>query len=53
MHTFDPIIQEAEEGGSLWVQPGLQSEFQKSQGYTEKLSQKYQKIEKRKQKMAF
>jgi hypothetical protein len=38
MHTFSPITWEAEAGRSLWVQsqPGLQSEFQNSQGYTEK-----------------
>jgi hypothetical protein len=42
-HTFNPSTWEAEAGGSLsWVQdlPGLQSEFQSSQGYIEKLSQK-------------
>jgi hypothetical protein len=38
MHTFDPSTQEAEKGRSLWVwgQPGLQSELQDSQDYTEK-----------------
>jgi hypothetical protein len=37
-HTFNASTWEAEAGGSLWVggQPGLQSEFQDSQGYTEK-----------------
>lgn len=37
-HTFDPSTREAKAGGSLWVpgQPGLQSEFQDSQGYPEK-----------------
>jgi hypothetical protein len=37
-HIFNPSTQKAEEGTSLWVQdqPGLQSEFQASQGYTEK-----------------
>ena len=37
-HTFDPNTPEAEAGGSLWIlgQPGLQSEFQGSQSYTEK-----------------
>jgi hypothetical protein len=40
-HAFNPSTWEAEAGGSLadlWVkgQPGLQSEFQDSQGYTEK-----------------
>ena len=37
--SFNPSTQEAEAGGSLWVQgqPGLQSEFQDSQGcYIEK-----------------
>jgi hypothetical protein len=38
MHAFNPSTQEAEAGGSLavWGQPGLQSEFQDSQGYTQK-----------------
>ena len=37
-HAFNPSTQEAEAGRSLWVpgQPGLQSELQDSQGYTEK-----------------
>jgi hypothetical protein len=36
-HTFDPSTQEAEAGRFLSRgQPGLQSEFQNSQGYTEK-----------------
>ena len=42
-HTFNTSTWEVEAGGSLWVwdQPGLQSEFQDSQGcYTETLSQK-------------
>ena len=36
-HTFNPNTQEAEAGQSLGVQgqPGLHSEFQDSQGYTE------------------
>ena len=36
-HTFNPSTWEAEAGG-FWVrgQPGLQNEFQDSQGYTEK-----------------
>ena len=40
VHTFNPSTQEAEAGGSLGVrgQPGLQSEFQDSQGYIEKSS---------------
>jgi hypothetical protein len=38
MHTFNPSTWEAEAGRSLGVQgqPVLQSEFQDSQGYTEK-----------------
>jgi hypothetical protein len=35
-HTFNPSTQEAEAGGFLSSKPGLQSEFQDSQGYTEK-----------------
>jgi hypothetical protein len=38
-HVFNPSTQEAEAGGFLSSrpgQPGLQSEFQDSQGYTEK-----------------
>jgi hypothetical protein len=35
-HAFNPSTQEAEAGGFLSLQPGLQSEFQDSQGYTEK-----------------
>ena len=42
-HTFYPSTWEAE-AGRFWVrgQPGLQSEFQDSQGYTEKLCLKKQ-----------
>ena len=38
VYTFNLSTQEAEAGGSLWVQglPNLQSEFQESQGYPEK-----------------
>jgi hypothetical protein len=37
VHAFNPSIWEAEAGGFLSSsQPGLQSEFQDSQGYTEK-----------------
>ena len=38
VHAFNPSIQDAETGGSLWVQgqPGLQSQFQDSPGYTKK-----------------
>lgn len=34
-YTFNPIIQEAEAGGSAWVwtQPGLQIKFQEMHGY--------------------
>jgi hypothetical protein len=36
-HAFNPSTREAEAGGFLSSrQPGLQSEFQDSQGYTEK-----------------
>ena len=37
-HDFNPSTQEPEKDGSLWVwgQPGLQSDLQNSQGYTEK-----------------
>ena len=37
-HAFNPSTQEVEAGGFLRVrgQPGLQSEFQDSLGYTEK-----------------
>jgi hypothetical protein len=37
VHAFNPSTREAE-AGDFWVpgQPGLQSEFQDSQGYTEK-----------------
>jgi hypothetical protein len=37
VRTFNPTTQEARLGGSLWVwgQPGLQSEFQNNQSYTE------------------
>jgi hypothetical protein len=39
VHTFNPSTQEAETGGSLWVQgqPGLQSESRTARaGYIEK-----------------
>jgi hypothetical protein len=35
-HAFNLSTREAEAGGSLNLRPGLQSEFQDSQGYTEK-----------------
>jgi hypothetical protein len=46
-HVFNPSTREAEAGGflSFWGQPGLQSEFQDSQGDTEKPC-----LEKQKQK---
>jgi hypothetical protein len=46
-HTFNPSTWEA----SFWVrgQPGLQSQFQDSQGFTEKLYLKKQKKQKQKQ----
>ena len=48
MHTFNSSTQEAETGGSLWLwsQPGVQSEFQDSQGYTMKLYPEKIKINK-------
>jgi hypothetical protein len=36
VHAFNPSTQEAEAGRGVPGQPGLQSEFQDSQGYTEK-----------------
>jgi hypothetical protein len=52
VHAFNPSTWEAEAGGSLSSrQPGLQSEFQDSQGYTEKPCLKKQtKNKKQKQK---
>jgi hypothetical protein len=52
-HAFNPSTQEAEADFVLWVrgQPGLQSEFQDSQGYTEKpCLEKTNKQKKTKQK---
>jgi hypothetical protein len=54
-HTFNPSTQEAEAGGFLVRgQPGLQSEFQDSQGYTEKpcLEKKKTKTKNKKTKQA-
>ena len=50
VHIFNPSTWEAETGGSLWVwgQPGLQSEFQDSQDYTEKPCLEKKQKEKRK-----
>ena len=44
-HTFNPSTQEAEAGG-FPGQPGLQSEFQDSQGYKEKPCLKKQRTNK-------
>jgi hypothetical protein len=50
-HTFNPSTQEAEAGGFLSSrQPGLQSEFQDSQGYTEKPCLKKPKKKKKEKK---
>jgi hypothetical protein len=49
-HTFHPSTWEAEAGGFLSSRPGLQSEFQDSQGYTEKPCLKKTKIKERKKK---
>jgi hypothetical protein len=43
-HPFNPSTFEAEAGGFLIGQPGLQSEFQDSQGYTEKPCLKEKKL---------
>jgi hypothetical protein len=45
VQAFSPSSQKAEAGGSTWVQgqSGLQSKFQDSQGYTEKLSKERKK----------
>jgi hypothetical protein len=46
VHAFNPSTWEAEAGGFLSLRlPGLQSELQESQGYTEKPSQKKKKKE--------
>ena len=49
MHSFNPSTLEAEAGGSLWVQgqPGLQNEFQNSQGYIAKTWLKKKKKKKK------
>jgi hypothetical protein len=46
-HAFNPSTQEAETGLWVWGQSGLQSEFQDSQGYTEKPCLKKQKEKKK------
>jgi hypothetical protein len=43
-HAFNPSTQEAEAGRFLSSRPGLQSEFQDSQGYTEKPVLKKKKL---------
>jgi hypothetical protein len=48
-HTFNPSTWEAEAGG-VRGQPGLQSEFQDSQGYTEKPCLKKPKKKKKKKR---
>jgi hypothetical protein len=48
-HTFNPNTWEAEVG-RFRGQPGLQSEFQDSQGYTEKLCLKTPKTKNQKKK---
>ena len=35
-HAFNSSTQEAKEGRTSWGQPDLQSDFQDSQGYTQK-----------------
>jgi hypothetical protein len=51
VHTFNPSTWEAEAGGFLSKgQPGLQSEFQDNQGYTEKPCLKKLKKEKKKER---
>jgi hypothetical protein len=50
-HTFNPSTQEAEAGRFLSsTQPGLQSEFQDSQDYTEKPCLKQNKTKQNKTK---
>ena len=51
-HAFNPSTQEAEAGRFLSSRPaGLQSEFQDSQGYTEKPCLKKPKNEKTKKRV--
>ena len=50
LHAFNLSTQEAEAGGFLSSRPGLQSEFQDSQGYTEKPCLKKQKQKTNKKK---
>ena len=51
VHTFNPSTREAEVGGFLSSRPAcIQSEFQDSQGYTEKPCLEKQKTKNKKQK---
>jgi hypothetical protein len=53
-HAFNLSTREAEAGGFLsWGQPGLQSELQDSQGYTEKPCLKKKKTKQKKKNMKF
>jgi hypothetical protein len=56
-HAFNPSTWEAEAGEFLSLGPAwstdLQSEFQDSQGYTEKLSRKTKKKKKKKNHIRF
>jgi hypothetical protein len=49
-HAFNPSTREAEAGGFLSSRPAVQSEFQDSQGYTEKPCLKKPKKEKEKKR---
>jgi hypothetical protein len=51
-HDFNPSTWVAEADGFLSSRPGLQSEFQNSQGYTEKPCLKKKKKKKKKRKNA-
>jgi hypothetical protein len=51
-HAFNPSTGEAEAGGFLSSRPGLQSEFQGSQGYTEKPCLEEQKKKKKKKSVS-
>ena len=52
-HTFNLSTQEAEAGRFLSSRPGLQCEFQDSQGYTEKPCLEKQKQNKKKPKKSY
>ena len=49
-HAFNPSTREAEAGGFLSSRPAVQSEFQDSQGYTEKPCLEKPKKEKEKKR---